>query len=193
MIVCASLFLTEPILKGRISMMKLKLTAAALLLALTLTAVSCGGNDPVTENTDTNTADTAAVTEVQPIDVPTLAATLSTSCAFSEELMANNAYLENHLYGFAVDTFVSYAAYVPAGITPEEVLVFETKTEDDAKALQEKLTSYVDYQVAQYSDYAPGQVPKLDNPVIAVKGCTVVYVISEDNAAAAEIVKGLIG
>ena len=175
-------------------MMKLKLTAAALLTAIALTAVSCGGDPAVTDTTDTTGApDTAAVTEVQPIDVPTLAQTLSSSCAFSEELMANDAYLKNHLYGFAVDSFAAYAAYVPAGITPEEVLVFETKTEDDAKALVDKLNAYVEYQIAQYSDYAPGQVPKLDNPVIAVKGCTVVYVISEDNAAAAEVVKGLIG
>ncbi len=176
--------------------MKLKLIAATLLLTLSLTAVSCGGDTTTTENPDTiATGDTAAVTEVQPIDVPTLAQTLSASCTFSEELMLNNAYLENHLYGFMAmgDIFNAYAAYVPAGITPEEVLVFETKTEADAKALQDKLTSYVDYQVAQYSDYAPGQVPKLDKPVIAVKGCTVVYVISEDNAAAAEVVKGLIG
>ena len=176
-------------------MMKLKLIATALLLTLTLTAVSCGG-DPVTDDTtDVSAANTAAVTEVQPIDVPTLAQTLSTSCAFSEELMLNNVYLENHLYGFMTlgDIYNAYAAYVPAGITPEEVLVFETKTEADAKTLQDKLTSYVDYQISQYSDYAPGQVPKLEKPVIAVKGCTVVYVISEDNAAAAEVVRGLLG
>lgn len=174
-------------------MMKLKLIAAALLLTLTLTVVSCGGDTTTTETTDTTADDTAAVTEVQPMDVPTLAQTLSASCTFSEELMANDAYLKNHLFGFAVDTFVTYAAYVPAGITPEEVLVFETKTEEDAKALVDKLNAYVTYQIAQYSDYAPGQVPKLDNPVIEVKGCTVVYVISEDNAAAAEVVKGLLG
>lgn len=175
-------------------MMKLKLTAAALLLALTLTAVSCGGDPAVTDGTDTaNATDSAVVTEVQPIDVLTLAQTLSDSCTFSETLMANDMYLKNHLYGFAVDTFVSYAAYVPAGITPEEVLVFETKTEDEAKALVDKLNAYVEYQIGEYSDYAPGQVPKLDKPVIEVKGCTVVYVISEDNAAAAEVVKGLLG
>lgn len=174
-------------------MMKLKLIAAALLLTLILTVVSCGGDTTTTETTDTTADDTAAVTEVQPMDVPTLAQTLSASCTFSEELMANDAYLKNHLFGFAVDTFVTYAAYVPAGITPEEVLVFETKTEEDAKALVDKLNAYVTYQIAQYSDYASGQVPKLDNPVIEVKGCTVVYVISEDNAAAAEVVKGLLG
>ena len=176
-------------------MMKLKLTAAALLLSLTLTAVSCSGDPAVTDSTGTGAPDTAAVTETQPIAVPTLAQTLAASCAFSEELMPNNAYLENHLYGFMTmgDIFNAYAAYVPAGITPEEVLVFETKTEADAQALQEKLTSYVDYQIAQYSDYAAGQVPKLDKPVIAVKGCTVVYVISEDNAAAAEVVRGQLG
>ncbi len=172
--------------------MKLKLLAASLLLTLTLTAVSCGG-DTTPDVTDTSAADTAAVTEVRPMDVPTLAQTLASSCAFSEELTANNAYLKNHLFGFAVDSFVTYAAYVPADITPEEVLVFETKTEDDAAALVEKLNAYVTYQIAQYSDYKPGEVPKLDNPVIATRGCTVVYVISEDNAAAAEVVKGLLG
>ena len=178
-------------------MMKLKLTAAALLTAIALTAVSCGGDPAVTDTTDTaaKTSDTAAVTEVQPIDVPTLAQTLAASCAFSEVLMLNNAYLENHLFGFMTlsDSFVSYAAYVPAGITPEEVLVFEVKTEGDTAALVDKLNAYVTYQIEQYSDYAAHQVPKLDNPVITVKGCTVVYVISEDNAAAAETVKGLLG
>lgn len=174
-------------------MMKLKLIAAALLLAMTLTAVSCGGDTTTTETTDTASADTAAVTEVQPIDVPTLAQTLATSCTFSEELMENNVYLKNHTYGFAVDSCVSYAAYVPAGITPEEILVFEAKTEDDAAALVNQLNAYVEYLIGEYGDYAPAQVPKLDDPVIAAKGCTVVYVISEDNAAAAEVVKGLLG
>lgn len=174
-------------------MMKLKLTAAALLLTLTLTAASCGGDTTTSEITGTASDDNAAVTEIQPIDVPTLAQTLATSCAFSEELTANDAYLKNHIYGFDVDSFVSYAAYVPAGITPEEVLVFETKTEDDAKALVDKLNAYVEYQIGQYSDYAAGQVPKLDKPVIATKDCTVVYVISEDNAAAAELVRGRLG
>lgn len=176
--------------------MKLKLSAAVLLLAMTLTAASCGGAPAVTDGTDTaNTADTAAVTETQPMDTPTLAAALASSCTFSEELMANNVYLENHMYGFMLlgDIFTSYAAYVPAGTTPEEIFVFETKTEADTAALVDKLNAYVTYQIEEYSDYAPGQVPKLDKPVIAVKGCTVVYVISEDNAAAGEIVKGLIG
>ena len=71
--------------------------------------------------------------------------------------------------------------------------MFETKNEEDAGALVEKLNAYVTYQIDQYTDYKPGEVPKLDKPVIAVKGCTVVYVISEDNAAAAEVVKGLLG
>ena len=176
--------------------MKLKLIAAALLLTLSLTAVSCGGDTTTTENPDTTaTGDTAAVTEVQPIDVPTLAQTLATSCTFSEELMLNNAYLENHIYGFMTlgDIFSTYAAYVPASITPEEIFVFETKTEADTAALVDKLKAYVDYQATEYAKYAAGQVPKLDNPVIEVKGCTVVYVISEDNAAAAEVVKGLLG
>lgn len=174
-------------------MIKLKLTATVLLLTLSLTAVSCGGDGTVT-NTTTDSADTAAVTEQQMMDVPTLAQTLADSCTFSEELMANNAYLENHLYGFMAlgDIFNAYTAYVPAGITPEEVLVFETKTEADAATLVEKLNGYVTYQISQYSDYAAGQVPKLDKPVIEVKGCTVVYVISEDNAAAAEVVQGLL-
>ncbi|MBR5870475.1 MAG: DUF4358 domain-containing protein [Clostridia bacterium] len=172
--------------------MKMKLIAAALLLTMMLSAVSCGGNPATTDTTDT-AADTAAVTEVQPIDVPTLAQTLATSCAFSEELMSNDVYLKNHMYGFGVEDLVAYAAYVPVSITPEEVFVFETKTEDAAKALADKLGDYVAYQISQYSDYAAAQVPKLDKPVIVTKGCVVVYIISEDNAAAAEVVKGLIG
>ena len=172
--------------------MKTKLIAAALLLTMTLSAVSCGGDTTTTETSDT-AASTAAVTEVQPIDVPTLAQTLASSCAFSEELMSNDVYLKNHMYGFGVEDFAAYAAYVPVSITPEEVFVFEMKTEEEAQALVGKLGDYVAYQISQYSDYAAAQVPKLDKPVIVTKGCVVVYVISEDNAAAAEVVKGLIG
>ena len=72
---------------------------------------------------------------------------------------------------------------------PKSTVALETI----AKALADKLGDYVAYQISQYSDYAAAQVPKLDKPVIVTKGCVVVYVISEDNAAAAEVVKGLIG
>ena len=179
-------------------MMKCKLTAAALLLTLMLTAVSCGSDTTDTTDTTgtTGPADTVITTEAEePLDLQTLAKTLSEACTFSEALAQNDAYLQNHLYGFMSlsEQITSCTAYVPSGITPEEILVFEMKSADDTAALTTMLNSYVSYQISQYSDYAPAQVPKLEDPVILTHDNMVVYIISEDNSAAASTAKNLLG
>ncbi|MBQ7982407.1 MAG: DUF4358 domain-containing protein [Clostridia bacterium] len=171
---------------------------AALLLALGITlcsAVSCGGTTGTDTDTQTVTGTDTAVTEAVLPDIRTIAETLSAECSFSEPLTQNDAYLKNHLFGFMAlsEQLTDYTAYIPVGVTPEEILVFEAATEADTAAITDKLNAYVAYQISQYSDYAASQVPKLDDPVIVVAGTTVIYVIAEDNGAAADAVSALIG
>ena len=171
--------------------------AALLLTAVLCFLPSCGGDDSTAAGTDNGTAtvDTEAQTEAVTLSAPELAAELASSCTFSEELTQNDIYLANHPFGFAAltESRLYYTAYVPAGIIPEEVFVFETATSDDTQAVVDKLNAYVEYQISEYSRYAAGQVPKLDDPVILTKDNLVVYVVSADNAGAKETAKGLLG
>ncbi|MBO5648638.1 MAG: DUF4358 domain-containing protein [Clostridia bacterium] len=175
--------------------MKRTLTSAALLLAMMLFAVSC--TDTPTQNPDdsTSTDTSTSITERVPLELGVLARALADTCTFSEPLTQNDAYLKNHLYGFSAqaDNMVACTAYVPAGITPEEVLVFEMKTADAANTIADMLRGYVTYQETQYGSYKPEEVPKLDDAVIVVDGTFVVYVVSTDNAAANKTVSDLLG
>lgn len=165
---------------------------ALFLLCLILCA--CGGKNlpVVTEDTTSTATETEA-----PVSLPTAAAlaeNVASTCSFSEALSANDSYLSHHLFDFASlsDRYEDSAAYIPVGITPEEVLVFIAVDERGAKALCDKLEDYIDYQRSEYGDYKPSEVPKLDGAVVAREGRAVVYVVSTDNDAAADAVNTIL-
>ena len=176
-----------------------RLTAALLAaanIAAALSFSSCNGN-PTPDHPDTgghtemitDTAEPAA-----PLSVGELADQIAAGCTFSEELSRNDVYLDTHPFGFSAlkEQLVSYAAYVPSGIIPEEVFVFEAVSTDDTAAIADKLRAYVAYQAEEYAKYAASQVPKLDDPVIVTHDTIVVYVISTDNAAAQTVVNEIL-
>lgn len=172
---------------------------ASLLLLLAAAAAfsACGTPSDRTDESAGVSSDTSAQvqTEASVRTVGEIAEALADTCTFSESLTRNDAYLANHPFGFSAlgDKLVSYTAYVPAGIIPEEILVFETADASDTQAIVDKLNAYVAYQSSEYASYAASQVPKLDDPVIVTHGNFVIYVISADNAAAKEAVSALFG
>ncbi len=171
-----------------------RILSLLLWLPCLLLCLAACGDDPVSPfESDTAGADTAG-TPALPVDIMDLARTLAEACDFSEPLSENEPYLENHLFAFSDldDIIVKKTAYVPAGITPEEILVFEAKTAEGADAIKDKLSDYVTYQAEQYGDYKPSEMPKLDDPVLVAKGTTVVYVVSADNEAAYRTVTTLL-
>lgn len=174
--------------------------AAALLAAANITAAlslsSCTGN-PTPDHPDTSSYTTETITDIEtaaPLSVGEIADQIAADCTFSEELSRNDVYLDTHPFGFSAlkDQLVSYAAYVPSGIIPEEIFVFEAVSADDTAAIADKLRAYVTYQAEEYAKYAASQVPKLDDPVIVTRGTVVVYVISTDNAAAQTVVNDIL-
>lgn len=164
-----------------------------------LLLVACVGEGTPADTTNDVGETTPAITETtEPTETRTaaeIAETVMSRCSFSEELMQNNSYLSHHLYDFAaLDAHIAdSAAYIPIGITPEEVLVFIANDEAGVKALCDKLTSYIDYQASEYGDYKPSEVPKLDGAVIETKGNVVIYVVSMDNTAASDVARDVLG
>ena len=162
---------------------------AVLLLGVVLLLASCG-NAAGSQGESSQTPGSDAEPVV--LDVAAIASKLAQECSFSEELAENSPYLASKFRSLAEGT-ESCAAYVPTGITPEEVFVFEMKTEEDALQAKTVLESYVSRQKSDYADYAPLQVPKLENPVILISGKFVVYVVSEDNSSAETVAKAALG
>lgn len=172
--------------------MKKIMTFAALLLAAVLLA-SCGGENPSPANqTSDGTKDTTAVTASVVIREPrALAAEINSRCKFGTPLEENADFTKNKFADLA-GILNDCTGYVTSATTAQEIFVFEAKTADDAKAVAERLENYCERQQMDFGDYMPSEVPYLEDAVILADGNLVVYVVCEDNAAALEIVNGLI-
>ncbi|MBO4229067.1 MAG: DUF4358 domain-containing protein [Clostridia bacterium] len=172
-------------------MKKISALIPFLLLILVLSLVSCGSPSGATQP---GASQTGPSSDSEPVvlDIAAVAARLASECSFSEELTENSAYLSAKFRSLAEQT-ESCVAYVPTGITPEEVFVFEMKSEEDTAQVKSVLESYVSRQKSDYADYAPLQVPKLENPVILTSGKVVVFVVSVDNEAAESVAKSVLG
>ncbi len=177
-------------------MIKKSYIAGLMLSGLLFGTTLCGcKNDTDIPRESVSAMESTAMTEETTVmDIYEVAKTLANTCSFSSELVENKAYLETHMFNFMEqkDCYVGYTAYVPAEITPEEIMVFEVKTDEDVGAVTTKLNAYVAYQREEYGRYLASAVPKLDDPVILVKDKTIIYIISMDNAAAKEATEALL-
>ena len=162
-----------------------KITAVLVLLLASVLLFSCGGGNPSAD-------DTSAVSASSVVKEPkAIGAALAAQCAFTDPLEENDVYLETHPFSFINDKIAGYEAYIAPGISTEEVFVFEMKSEADTKALVDRLEAYAEKQRDDFSKYAADEVPKLDDAVIGAYGNFVIYVVSVDNGAAAQIVEAM--
>ena len=84
------------------------------------------------------------------------------------------------------------AAYVGSGATAESLAAFTAKDSDSADQLVEALGAFVDGWIEGYSSYKPEEVPKLESAVIDRQGETVVFCVTDDNAAAKDAVQAVL-
>lgn len=154
--------------------MKTKLTLLCALFCLILAA--CG--------------ETAA--EARPFASGDLS-TLRDSGVFSEQLEMVDAEIICMLYGLELggDTVTACEGYLSGGATAEELVLFTAVDEAAAETVKAACEQRVEDQILGFEDYIPGEVAKLENAVIAVRGNTVLFVVPNDGAAAASVVDGL--
>lgn len=154
--------------------MKTKLTLLFSLFCLIL--AGCG--------------DSAA--EVRPFESGDLSVVLE-SGAFSEQLETVDAEIVCMLYGLELggDTVTACEGYLSGGATAEELVLFTAVDEAAAETVKAACELRVEDQILGFEDYIPGEVAKLENAVIAVRGNTVLFVVANDGAAAASVIDGL--
>lgn len=152
--------------------MKRKLTALCAVFCLLL--AGCGGGDEGLRP--------FASGDVQ---------TVLDAGVFSEDLEAVDADLVCPLYGVDQTLVSECTAYLSTGATAEEVVLFVAADDSAAQTIETACEKRVADQIAAYKDYGPGEVAKLEDAVIRVRGTTVLVVVADDSAAAAAAVDGL--
>lgn len=114
------------------------------------------------------------------------------SGAFSVELTELDAALLYDFSGYGLDssTLTASKAYSASGFA-EQVSVTVWKDEAAAQAAVDMFKTYLEDMAATYKDYAPAEVPKLENAVLEQRGSSVLLAVANDAGAAKTAVEGL--
>ena len=114
------------------------------------------------------------------------------SGAFSVELTELDAALLYDFSGYGLDssTLTASKAYSSSGFAAQ-VSVTVWKDEAAAQAAVDMFKTYLEDMAATYKDYAPAEVPKLENAVLEQRGSSVLLAVANDAGAAKTAVDGL--
>lgn len=114
------------------------------------------------------------------------------SGAFSVELTELDAALLYDFSGYGLDssTLTASKAYSASGFA-EQASVTVWKDEAAAQAAVDMFKTYLEDMAATYKDYAPAEVPKLENAVLEQRGSSVLLAVANDAGAAKTAVDGL--
>lgn len=144
----------------------------SMILLLTVTLVGCGGG----EAKETPAADTVAQAVLDNV-------------AFRDSLVKAEGDVAENYYKLD-DTIAEHAIYISgSGATAEEIAVLkvsDAKNIDGAKAVLDKR---IEEQKRRFESYVPGEMVKLEDPVIVTQGDIAILVLSDDNAAAETAIK----
>ena len=123
-----------------------------------------------------------------PFDAAALAAELMDSPAFSVSLDELPSSKAGVFYKVDAASVVNAVMYHGAGISKEQIAIFEASDENAAKQMVGVLQKLVDEWIEADRNYAPAEVPKLENAVLRQSGKNVILVVANDGDAAAKIV-----
>lgn len=122
------------------------------------------------------------------IDVQKLADDLKSGVAFKDDLAAMPDSVFETYYEVEDGDIVQKAVYAGGGGTAEEIAVFEAKDEDAAARLKEAAEQRIADQKENFENYVPGELTKLNNPVLEVKGEYVILCVCDNPEEARAII-----
>lgn len=147
-----------------------KSLAAILTVVIILAAFAgCGGKD--------------TGTSVEPL-VNDVASAVVEATAFKDSLSQLEGDAVFNIYNLEESQLEDKAVYVGTGATAEEVAVFKAKTADDVEKIKAAIQERLEDQTFNFQNYVPGEMTKIENPLIATNGNYVMLVLADDSAAA---------
>lgn len=114
----------------------------------------------------------------QPVPCADVLAAVEEAQPFSELVPLSDKLLQKYL---GIDAaLLTDAAMSMDGtrVTAEQIIVLTAADEKSLTAVQAALSAYRDSYIAQYRDYQPDEVPKLENAVLQTRGLQTALVVS---------------
>lgn len=152
--------------------MRIKKTLAAIMVtAMTFACIGCGEK------------------EIS-FDVKSLAADLNSNIEYDDELMELDADMASNFIDLNGVGIAESAFYEGSGGTAEEIVVLKCNTKEDTQKAVGAFNDRVTEQKEIFKDYAPDEVPKLDNALVISNGLYAVLSVSKDSDKAKDIING---
>ena len=122
------------------------------------------------------------------LDVQKAADELKAGVTFQDELAAPGASVFETLYDIQEGDAANHAVYVSSGATAEEIAVIEAKDANAAARVKTAVEQRIADLKEGFENYVPGEMTKLNNPVIEVKGKYVLLCICDKPDEARKVI-----
>lgn len=156
--------------------MKTKVMSVVCVLALLLTLTACGGSDSQPQKSAAEIADAIYSTQT-----------------FQDTLNAIDADMLGRYYRIDAADLTDSKVYVSGSFsTVEEIAVFQASSSDAVENIKKAIDTRLEDLKLAFENYFPGEMTKINDPVLITKGTTVVLVLADDTAAVSDQVNELL-
>lgn len=146
------------------------------VLALLLTLTACGGSDSQPQKSAAEIADAIYSTQT-----------------FQDTLNAIDADMLGRYYRIDAADLTDSKVYVSGSFsTAEEIAVFQASSSDAVENIKKAIDTRLEDLKLAVENYFPGEMTKINDPVLITKGTTVVLVLADDTAAVSDQVNELL-
>lgn len=146
------------------------------VLALLLTLTACGGSDSQPQKSAAEIADAIYSTQT-----------------FQDTLNAIDADMLGDYYRIDAADLTDSKVYVSGSFsTAEEIAVFQASSSDAVENIKKAIDTRLEDLKLAFENYVPGEMTKINDPVLITKGTTVVLVLADDTAAVSDQVNELL-
>lgn len=121
-------------------------------------------------------------------DVAQLAEDMFAAVELEDELMSIGTDIIGNLYEYDEESIAAAAVYTSSTMsTPEEIAVFKAVDAESVEYVEEMIKLRLQNQNFAYEDYAPLEMPKLENAKTVTKGLYTALIVCADPAPAVEV------
>ena len=146
------------------------------VLALLLTLTACGGSDSQPQKSAAEIADAIYNTQT-----------------FQDTLNAIDSDMLGDYYRIDAADLTDSKVYVSGSFsTAEEIAVFQASSSDAVENIKKAIDTRLEDLKLAFENYVPGEMTKINDPVLITKGTTVVLVLADDTAAVSDQVNELL-
>lgn len=115
------------------------------------------------------------------INIEELASNINQSEAFEDELAKVDPEMTKNDYGFSNDEVKEIVSYQGSGATSEEIVILQVNDKCYLNSVIEKINNRIEERKEAFEGYLPGEVFKIENNVLDIRGNYVILCISNDS------------